>query len=294
MRLLRAATLTVPDPEAALAGYVAWLDYERVEAGIVDPDLASAWGAPESTGRSYAIGRPASGADVFLRFVEGRVPADYRPLRTFGWAAVEICVQDTLAVHERMKASPFEVIGPPRELDGMPAIFPMQVRGPSGEIVYLTEIRDDLPDCDLPRAVSPIDKLFIAVLACSDLERSTAWFEAALGITVGPPMAITYTMLAKSFDLPISQKHVIATGLDGRDAFLELDQYPPQATARPSDPGALPPGVSIVTLGLPSLERVRGEWITPPRRRDGILYGTGRTGTLRAPDDTLIEIVEIQ
>ena len=41
--------------------------------------------------------------------------------------------------------SPFEIIGPPREIDGVPAIYPLQVRGPDEEIVYLTQIRADLP-----------------------------------------------------------------------------------------------------------------------------------------------------
>src|SRR5690606_18824638 len=97
---------------------------------------------------------------------------EYAPLRTFGWAAIEICVQDTLTTFARMSEPdcPFEVIGPPRELDGMPMIFPMQVKGPDGEIVYLTQIRSDPPGMALPRAESAIDRLFILVLACSDLQ----------------------------------------------------------------------------------------------------------------------------
>jgi hypothetical protein len=275
-----------------MARYAAWLDYQPVERGVVDEALAASWGTPAALGQPYAICRPASGADVFLRFVAGIAPPEYRPLRSHGWAAIEICVQDTLAVHARLGQSPFEIIGPPRELDGMPAIFPMQVKGPDGEIVYLTEIRDDLPECDLPRARSLVDQLFIAVLACSDLRASMNWFERVLGIAGGAEIAITYTMLAKAFDLPITQKHRIATGLHERDCFLEFDQYPPQAVARPCRPGALPPGVALITLGVPSLDAIPGDWIEPPRARPGIIYGNRRAGTLRAPDDTLIEIVE--
>jgi catechol 2,3-dioxygenase-like lactoylglutathione lyase family enzyme len=293
MRLLRAATLTTPNPQATMALYAQWLDYEQIEAGVIDDDLAAAWGAPVAAGRAYVVARPRSGSDVLLRFVAGDPPRDYVPLRSYGWAAIEICVQDTEAVHRRLASSPFEIIGPPRRLDGMPVIFPMQVKGPDGEIVYLTQIDADLPDCDLPRAASLIDSLFIAVLACSDLDASIDWFERRLGIAGGAKVDITYTMLAKSFGLPIEHKHRIAAGLDGRDCFLEFDQYPPAATARPRLPGALPPCVALTSFWHRAINSIDADWITPPRRRSGAIYRGATTGTLRAPDDTLVEIIEV-
>ena len=66
---------------------------------------------------------------MFLRFVEGDAPESLVPLRTFGWAALEICVQNVLAVNERLRSSPFEIIGPPRENEGLPSILP----SPPGE-----------------------------------------------------------------------------------------------------------------------------------------------------------------
>ena len=79
---------------------------------------------------------------------------------------------DVLKVAERMAASGFEIIGPPREIETLPAIFPMQVKGPDGEIVYLTQVRSDLPDFDITRAEALIDRLFIMVMACADLPAS--------------------------------------------------------------------------------------------------------------------------
>ena len=73
----------------------------------------------------------------------------------------------------------------PREIEGLDAIYPMQVQGPDGEIVYLTQIRDDLPAFDLPRAEAPIDRLFILVMACSDMNASLDWLEAFVGFSVG-------------------------------------------------------------------------------------------------------------
>lgn len=293
MKLLRAATLTVTDPEASAARYVQWLNYGIVERGTLSADLAAAWGCTASAGRAYLVLQPASGAEVFLRFVAGDPVDSYRPLRTHGWAALEICVQDVMAVNERMLHSPFEIIGPPRLNTGLPTIHPMQVKGPDGEIVYLTQINGDLPAFDLPRAESLIDRLFILVLACSDMEASIRWFEETTGLRLGERMDIPYTMLANAFDLSLDQRHRIATLVDDRDIFLELDQYPPAATPRARHEGQLPPGIAICTLSHPDLSAVKGEWITPPARRDGAIYAGRLSGTMRAPDGSLLELVQL-
>jgi catechol 2,3-dioxygenase-like lactoylglutathione lyase family enzyme len=292
VKLLRAATLTVADPEGSARRYAEWFGYRILERGHVDVRLAASWAAPRVAGRRFVVLEPASRAPVLLRFIEGDAPAAFRPLRTYGWAALEICVEDVLTVDERLRGSPFEIIGPPREIEGLPSIFPIQVMGPDREIVYLTQIRGDLPSYDLPRAASPIDELFILVLACSDLDASLAWFERHARLSLGRRMRIVYTMLAKSFDLPVSDPHEIATLVHGRDVFLELDQYPAAATPRAAPAGDLPPGISLATLAHPEFGVLPGPWIVPPARRHGTIYGGRLAGTLRAPDGTLLEMVE--
>ncbi len=291
MNLLRGATLSVRDVEASSERYVQWMDYVVVERGAIDPALADSWGAPAAGGRPFVVCRPASGAEVFLRFIEADPPADYRPLRTFGWSAMEICVSDTLAVEQRMRRSPFEVIGPPRELDGMPEIFPMQVRGPDDEIVYLTQIRGQPAGTRLPVAQSLIDRLFIMVLASSNLAETRRWFAQDLGLVAHGEVALRYTMLSKAFDLPEETKHVIATGGHEIDTFLEFDQYPAAATARAGAKDQLPPGIAIVTLEHPDLESVAADWLSAPAERSGALYGGRRQGVLTCPDGGLIELV---
>jgi catechol 2,3-dioxygenase-like lactoylglutathione lyase family enzyme len=294
VNLLRAATLSVRDPGATAARYAQWLDYEIVERGEVAPDLARSWNAPAAAGRAFVVCRPASGAEVFLRFVQSDPTPDYRPLRSFGWAAIEISVQDTLAVAERMAASPFEIIGPPRELDGMPEIFPMQVQGPDGEIVYLTQIRANPKGVRLAAAQSLIDRLFILVLATSDLGAARAWFDQSLGLAVGPEVALRYTMLNKAFDLHAEEKHRIATAGHEIDVFLELDQYPAAATPRTRAAGELPPGVAIATLSHPDLASIAGEGVGAPARRDGVIYAGRPSITLAGPDGSLVELIGVE
>jgi catechol 2,3-dioxygenase-like lactoylglutathione lyase family enzyme len=290
MNLLRAATLVTPDAEAAAARYVQWMDYSVVERGLVPADLAASWGAPASTGRHAVTIQPASGADVFIRFVEGDPVPDYQPLRTHGWAALEICNQDVLGVNERMKTSPFEIIGPPKRIDGLPTIHPMQVKGPDDEIVYLTEIVS--PGNGLPYPGSFIDKLFILVLACSDMNASADWFKATLGLQVGAPMTIIYNMINDAFGLAADARHTLATATWEGDVFLEFDQYPAEATPRPGHAGALPPGIAMTTLKHPAFDTVTGDWIIAPTVREGPVYGGRRAGVLRGPDGVLIEVVE--
>ena len=154
-----------------------------------------------------------------------------------------------------------------------------------------------LPAFDLPRAEAFIDRLFILVLACSDMNASLDWLEKHVGLEVGRRrMEIVYTMLARAFDLPEEDLHVISTMVHDRDVFLELDQMPDIATPRPGRPDTLPQGVAIGTFRHPDFDAVdakcRKQWITPPAVRKGAVYGDKRAGTVRAPDGTLVEIVE--
>jgi catechol 2,3-dioxygenase-like lactoylglutathione lyase family enzyme len=294
MHLLRAATLLTPDPDAAAALYGRWLDYVLVERGEVAADLAASWGAPGAAGRRYAVCRPASGCAVYLRFIEGEAPPDYRPLRTYGWAAVELCVQDVDAVYRGLQASPFEIIGPPAALEGMPNIVAMQVKGPNCEILFLTQILSPtFPGFDLLQAKSLIDQPFILVLACSNLDAATAWLAHALKLHAGPTIALAYGVLSDAFGLAPDHKHSIATLNHGRDVFLEVDQYPPDAGPRPCRQGDLPPGVALATVFHPDFDALEGPWITAPHTPEGALYGGGRSATMLGPDGVLIEVVEI-
>lgn len=294
MNLLRCATHTVADLDATTARFAQWLDYTVVEHGMVPPDLAHSWGAPASAGRRYAVCQPASGAEVFLRFVEGDPVPDYLPIRSYGWAAIEICVTDVLKVNDRMlqPGSPFPVIGPPTRIAGIDTIYPMQVRGPEQETVYFTEITTTAPDSGLPKAGSLIDKVFILVLACPDMRATVDWFAKTLKLDMTNPIAIRYSMIAHAFGLPMSDLHEIVTAKWQGDVFLEFDQYPAGTVERPAHPGALPPGVSICTMSYPDIAALEIDWITPPAVRSGPLYAGRLVGTARTPEGALLELVE--
>ncbi len=292
MNPLRSATLVVSDAATAASRYVDWLNYQVVETGAVDANLAASWNAEASTGRPYTIVRPASGRPVDLRFIEGDAVVAFQPLRSFGWAAIELCVQDVLATHERLRGSPFAVIGPPIANPSLPSIHPMQVCGPDGEIVYLTQVLQGGPGSGLPEARASVDVLFIAVLACADMVASADWFARQLGMSIAAPFDIPYRMLNQAFELPSSQRHRITTAEHAGHICLEFDQYPEAAVPRPQCHGQLPPGMAICTLSHPDLAALAGPWLTPPTPRQGAIYQGREVGVLRTPEGALVEVVQ--
>lgn len=292
MKLLRAATVTVSDLDRSVDLYSRFFDYSVVEHGEISHALAESWKTPNSSGCAYAVMRPSSGADIFLRFIEQPPVEGFKALRSYGWNAIEICVQDVMAVNARMLESPFEIIGPPNKIPGLDAIHPMQVKGPDEEIVYLTQINDDLPEYNLPRAGSLIDKLFILVMGTSNMDRAATWMQEKCGLDFGREMEIPYTMIAKAYGTPLDELHRICTLIHGKDVFLELDQYPEAAIQRPRQDGMLVPGCAIGTLFHPEFDSLPGPWLTAPSVRDGVIYKGKRVGVLQDPDGTLIEMVE--
>jgi len=291
---LRCATLVVSDAAAAASRYVDWLDHLVIETGVLDAGLAASWGAPASAGRAFVVLRPASGKPVDLRLVEGDAVAAFEPLRSFGWAAIELCVQDVRTCHARLQDGPFEIIGPPSENPGLPTIHPMQVRGPDGEIVYLTQILQGGPGSGLPEAHGAVDQLFIAVLACADMAASAEWFRQQLGLAIAAPFEIPYRMLNQAFGLTADQRHRLTTADHAGEICLEFDQYPEAAVPRPFVAGQLPPGMAVCTLMHPDLSAIPGPWLTPPTPRGGAIYEGRRVGVLRSPEGALIEVMEQQ
>jgi hypothetical protein len=106
-------------------------------------------------------------------------------------------------------------------------------------------------------------------------------------------MDIEYHMLADAYGTPRTDMHTIATGIHGRDVFLEVDQYPPNATPRPQHEGMMAPGASLGSFQHPDFASIKGEWTLAPKVRDGAIYGGKRSGVLKGPDGLLVEVVEL-
>ena len=151
-------TITTPDLNLALTDYRDRLGLRVIEDGTLPADLAASWGCSASTDARFATLQPISGASCYIRLVEQPTPPDFKPTRTFGWAAFEITVQDVYGWPAKLDGSGFDIVGPPKEIEGLPYFVAMQMTGRGREMIYLNEVRQNTPSSDLPKAASPADQ----------------------------------------------------------------------------------------------------------------------------------------
>lgn len=286
-------TATTPDLDAALADYRDRLGLLVVEQGRVCADLAASWGCTGVADARYAALQPSSGTPCTVRLVEQPVPAAFRPTTSFGWAAFEITVQDVFGWPDRLAGAGFEIIGMPREIPGLPYFVAMQMLGLGQEMIYLNEVRANTPTSDLPPAQSPVDRVFIVILATPDRAGTMDWYARHLGLIEGGSYTIPYTMISRAFGQPLDTLHSLSMAQVGRMPIIEIDDYPAQATTRPRDRGMLPPGNAIVTLAVDNLDDRALDFIRPPVIRDGPDYGGRRVASVIGSAGELLELIEI-
>ncbi len=290
-----AATVTVADLPAAVARYTKTVGYEPAEAGRVAAAQAASWGAPAMAERPYQLMRPASGEPGWIRLVQGTCPPTYRPLAHHGWAAIEILLRDTDAMHERMKGSDFTIIGEPHPLKSSPEIKAMQVVGPDGEALYLTNVpKGASPLHELPQPQSDIDRIFIMVLGVPDFAATHADYAARFGVAktsertrginfVGPG----YGLEDLGKPLPMS-----TVQLDGR-CVIQVDGMQPTATPRPCTDGELPPGIALVTFARGADAALAADALGPVYTGDAAWpYNGSRARTVRGAGGELYEFVD--
>jgi hypothetical protein len=287
---IRIATIAASDLAGVETFYTKWLDYSVTKRGSVTQALAASWGAPASAGRPYLMMQPASGVDVYIRAVGIDPMPGYRPLTTFGWNAVELIVDDVYKLHERLEASPFEIIGEPHSLGGQFAsIHAMQMAGPGSEIVYLTCETGERRESTLPIPQSFVDRPFIMVLAGPDIEALEEFYGSRFGLPKIPQFRMPLPRIARAQGLP--DDHRFALGLlrcAERGNSIELDQYSERAGPRPRARGELPPGVAMTSFSVASLDGLDVRFLAQPAR----LYGSRRAATFLGPAGELTELIE--
>lgn len=290
---IRAVTTTASDLDAVEAAYAEHFGYRVVEKGLVAEGTAAGWGAPAVAGRPVLIMRPPSGAETYLRFVQQDLPDGFKPMTTFGWNSTELVVQDTDALQEKLKGSPFDIQFPPRQLDGFPDIRAMQGTGPAGEILYLTCIQRSIPGYHLPVAQSFVDKCFITIVGGPDMEAMRSFYKETFGIQPGPVSEPRILILSAANGLSPETRHKLSTVRLGGQTLIEIDQFPATATPRPRPPGGLPPGMAIVTFEHTDIASLADRCIEPPAPSHLAPSAGGLTATLIGAAGELIELVEV-
>ncbi len=285
------AVVTTPDVDVALADYRDRLGLELVADGLLGK-LADAWAAPALREARCAALQPRSREQCFLRLVEQPSLPGYRPVSTFGWNAYELSVRDVFGWSDRLAGSGFDIVGPPKAIPNLPYFVAMQMVGRGGEMLYLNEVHADTPTSDLHRAASPVDRIFICILATPDLASTVAWYRERLQLEEGGRYEIVYSMINLSFGLPKDTLHKLSMVQKGRMPIVEVDAYPLAAGPRTVAPGHLPPGNALVVLAVESLDALALEWLSPPQPCEGPGYEGARAATVRGPAGELLQLVE--
>lgn len=288
-----AVTLLVPDVDAVARAYDRALEYRTVERGELSLPAARLWGAEQLAGREYRILQPSSLEPVYLRLVE--TAAEPPPaMKTIGWNATEILVEDPKALAPRLEAagSAFRVIGPPAPLEMNPAVVAMQALGPADELLYFTHIPPGRSRFNLGSATSFVDRVFIVVLGVDDLRRTLDYYSVTFGVEVTEPVATRVDVLAAAWGLPAGHSFEIGIARLAERFLIEVDAYPEGTARRLAKPGELPPGMAMVSFEVPSLDRYASLLLTPPAAPQGLPYAGRRAGVLRGPNGEYIELIE--
>jgi len=169
------AVVICPDLAQASAAYTRYLDQVVVLEEPLNPDYALKLGLTGMIGALSAwLG--VAGQSPWLLLVQSahaKLPA---PFAREGWMALELAVLDVDALAPSLQGSPFRVIAEPKDLDFSDAIRAMQVQGPAGEVLYLTQIKRPVPPFRLPQTNLRVDRPFVAVIGCSDVGTASAFY----------------------------------------------------------------------------------------------------------------------
>lgn len=293
LKRIKMATVSVPDLDEAAAQYKQWLGYTAVEKGKISAAHAALWGTPAMVGRRYAVMRPASKADVYIRAVEIDRVANYLALTTWGWGAVEIIADNPIKLHDKMGKSPFHIIGKPRFLNGYPTICAFQVRGPGNEVLYLTADTGNPGTGLLPKAGATVGRPFIMVLASGHAEKVRNWycdkFKMKRNPINGNPVDIIQHAQGLGPDHPFP---LTIAALAEHGNLIEMDGYPAGTGPRQRNHGQLPPGVAMTSFGVKSLDALKLDWLSAPGEMKGAGYEGRRAACFVGPAGELTELIE--
>jgi hypothetical protein len=138
----------------------------------------------------------------------------------------------------------------------------MQVLGPAGECLYLTDVR---AESSLAQASASVGQVFIVVVSGEDIAALTQFYRAHFASEVSEPVEIPIGVISAANGLPADTRYKLGLVTLPAGTRIELDQYPPNTGPRPIVAGHLPPGMAIVsfrtegrTASLPEGNCIRG------------------------------------
>lgn len=203
------------DLTRSAAAYQALLGYRRAEhPGCREPSCVMLRPPHTDIGAIHLVERPAAR------------PA--RPWQVRGCAALEIVVRDADEVAARAgTVADFELVGGPRPAGRTRQLRVVHVRGPDGEILYLTRIlpaprRHVLPD----RPESLVGRVYSVILAVPDLDPVRGELLTALGGTqISDRRTVLATVALVRAD-PVGTDYRLSSLSLAGGCLVEIDEVP--------------------------------------------------------------------
>lgn len=234
---------------------------------------------------------PEAATDFVFRFIEQPAEPGFRAFTRHGWHAAELIVDRVDPLAEQLRDSPFEIVAPPLDLSFCPDIRAMQIRGPGGEIIYLTEFKKPVPGLESPPARCAVDRTFIVIVGGKSLEEMQRYFLKGFGVPETPAMESRVQTMALEFGL--SREHrfrLAALPLRGR-CYIEADEMPASARPLPDRPTELASGISMVSFCSPASAGTAVRALSAPPDGGPPYAGASAVECVRGAAGELLEII---
>jgi catechol 2,3-dioxygenase-like lactoylglutathione lyase family enzyme len=294
LRAIEIATHCIPALEMCVPAYLDLLDYRLVDEGELPEALCAAWDAPDMLGRRYALLQPASGAPVFLRFIETGNTGGYWPPVTLGWIATEVLAKDPDALVEPLSRGGFRHIGGPADLyPGPKSARAMQMTGPAGELMYFTRILPGGSRFGLKGAKSFVDRPFIMVVGGTSMARTTEFYGGVLGLRITESAPFVIGQMSRVLGVrPNTAYPVSLARIPGRSFLLELEELPQDIPLRHRPDGQLPEGLAMVSFASANLKSLALDFRAEPRTVDLLPYHGRHVAVVEGPSGEWLELID--
>lgn len=278
------ASLVCADIDAVSQVYQANFSMRESSRSLLSKEQANFWQSPQLVGNQQVILTSASGAH-WLRLIEDKNAEQVTPLANYGWMSLEVNVANVDACAAKL-TNDFSVLGAPANLELSDAIKAMQVAGPVGEVLYLTEIKAAVPPFELPITDAELDCLFIPVLKSPNREASLAFYEQ-INSHKGLSFDTKITVLNRYHNIDINHQYPVATLQFKGESLIEIDQVDSGVINSKS---GLPAGIAIMSLEVSEFPQGISELASYVANSDSY-YGSADVKLYRGPAGELVELV---
>ncbi|PPR78685.1 MAG: hypothetical protein CFH01_00840 [Alphaproteobacteria bacterium MarineAlpha2_Bin1] len=288
------ATVMTPNIEETIKPYIEIFEYHLISDNVISNQLSNLWNAKAHFRAESKIIAPKNKSYPWIRFICAPEVANYKAMTSYGWHSLEINVQNVDQIPNKLTNSNFKIIGEPHQLGMSKSIRAMQVIGYAKEVIYLTEIPNDDSVPHLPVAENFVDKIFIVPLGTSNMDETRAWYINNFpNINKGiEARGIKMALISDALGIDPNTKCSICTIRLPNKSSIEIDDYPNAAVEREFLRENLPPGISIVSFEIDSLDKVKVPFMSEISLIEESPYENSRVGVIRGSASEIIELIE--